>query len=172
MALGALLVSAAGLTGCSSAPSPVPPPAPVPSVAPLPRPIEPARPAEDWRDRPITEGTWSWRKDGTRSVASFARGNYQLFSMTCDPAARQVTLRSAMLNISSLAITTTSVHRVLPARADETVRPMMTSAVLSARDPLLDAMAFSRGRFMVSALGNADYLPSWPEVSRVIEDCR
>jgi len=44
---------------------------------------------------------------------------------------------------------------------------------LSASDPLLDAMAFSRGRFAVQVTGaQALYIPSWTEVSRVIEDCR
>jgi hypothetical protein len=45
--------------------------------------------------------------------------------------------------------------------------------VLTARDPLLDAMAFSRGRFALEAAGlETLYLPAWPELSRVIEDCR
>ena len=41
------------------------------------------------------------------------------------------------------------------------------------RDPLLDAMAFSRGRFMVE-MGGAQtlVLPAWSELGRVIEDCR
>jgi len=44
---------------------------------------------------------------------------------------------------------------------------------LSARDPLLDAIAFSRGRFALEAAGlETLYLPAWPELSRVIEDCR
>ncbi|WP_324743459.1 hypothetical protein U8326_08035 [Tsuneonella sp. CC-YZS046] len=44
---------------------------------------------------------------------------------------------------------------------------------LSARDSLLDAIALSRGRFAVEAAGLPTlYLPSWAEVSRVIEDCR
>ena len=43
----------------------------------------------------------------------------------------------------------------------------------ASRDPLLDAMAFSRGHFAVEVAGVAAvYAPSWPEVSRVIEDCR
>lgn len=47
------------------------------------------------------------------------------------------------------------------------------AVTLPARDPLLDAMAFSRGRFAVEAAGTAAlYIPSWTEVSRVIEDCR
>jgi hypothetical protein len=41
------------------------------------------------------------------------------------------------------------------------------------RAPMLDAMAFARGRFAVEAEGLSPlYLPSWPEVARVIEDCR
>lgn len=46
-------------------------------------------------------------------------------------------------------------------------------ARIPARDPLLDAMAFSRGRFAVevSALPTL-YVPAYPEVTRAIEDCR
>lgn len=45
--------------------------------------------------------------------------------------------------------------------------------VLSPRDSLLDAIALSRGRFAVEMAGLPTlYLPSWAEVSRVIEDCR
>jgi len=55
--------------------------------------------------------------------------------------------------------------------------PLMESAdlraELAARDPLLDAMAFSKGRFAIETPGVPPlYLPSWPEVTRVIEDCR
>ncbi|HYN45217.1 MAG TPA: hypothetical protein VES64_00845, partial [Allosphingosinicella sp.] len=40
-------------------------------------------------------------------------------------------------------------------------------------DPLLEQMAFSRGRFLVYAEGGqALILPAWPELARVIEDCR
>ncbi len=43
----------------------------------------------------------------------------------------------------------------------------------AAGDSLLDAMAFSRGRFAVQTAGLPTlYVPSWPEISRVIEDCR
>jgi hypothetical protein len=34
-------------------------------------------------------------------------------------------------------------------------------------------MAFSRGRFAIETAGLPTlYVPSWPEVSRVVEDCR
>jgi hypothetical protein len=48
---------------------------------------------------------------------------------------------------------------------------------LAARDPLLDAMAFSRGRIAVTVGGVAGgaealVMPAWPEAARTIEDCR
>lgn len=71
-----------------------------------------------------------------------------------------------------LAITTTTGTRPLLSE------PLLSSpgwlvAELKASDPVLDAMAFSRGRFAFDAAGLPTLaLPSWPEVSRVIEDCR
>ena len=47
------------------------------------------------------------------------------------------------------------------------------STALSPTDALLDAMAFSKGRFAVEVPGLPTlYIPSYPEVTRVIEDCR
>lgn len=44
---------------------------------------------------------------------------------------------------------------------------------LRPNDPILDALAFSRGRFAIEVTGQPTlYLPSWPELSRVVEDCR
>jgi hypothetical protein len=41
------------------------------------------------------------------------------------------------------------------------------------RDPLLDAIALSKGRFAIETDGLPNLiLPTWAEVSRVIEDCR
>jgi hypothetical protein len=46
-------------------------------------------------------------------------------------------------------------------------------AELAASDPLLDAMAFTKGRFAVETAGQETlYVPAYPEISRVIEDCR
>ena len=47
------------------------------------------------------------------------------------------------------------------------------AAALPAQDPLLDAMGFSRGRFIVELGGQAPLVvPAWAEVLRVTEDCR
>jgi hypothetical protein len=44
---------------------------------------------------------------------------------------------------------------------------------LGARDALVDAIGFSRGRFVVEGGGLAALVvPAWPEILRVAEDCR
>jgi hypothetical protein len=49
----------------------------------------------------------------------------------------------------------------------------LLTAELAAFDNLFDALAFSRGRFSVTAAGGAPLvLPAWPEPARAIEDCR
>ncbi|MEO7384055.1 MAG: hypothetical protein ABIU18_03890 [Novosphingobium sp.] len=93
------------------------------------------------------------------------------FTLSCDLASRQVTLRrsAALPGASPLTITTTSARRTLNGMADSGG----VQALLPASDPILDAMAFSRGRFMVETATTAPlYLPSWSEISRVVEDCR
>ncbi|SDC10083.1 hypothetical protein SAMN05444678_101352 [Sphingomonas sp. YR710] len=49
----------------------------------------------------------------------------------------------------------------------------MTGATFAANDPLLDRLAFSRGRFALAAPGLAQVVvPAWAEPARTIEDCR
>ncbi len=62
--------------------------------------------------------------------------------------------------------------RVLSVAADGDP-PHGVSASLPANDPLLDAIGFSRGRFVVEQAGTPPLvLPAWAEVERVVEDCR
>ena len=66
---------------------------------------------------------------------------------------------------------TSSTTRNLPARFEPATAQLI--AELPRTDPLLDAIAFSRGRFAVSVSGTpALVLPAWPELTRVVEDCR
>ena len=84
-------------------------------------------------------------------------------------------------------VRTTSVARqgevAMRISTETTSRPMMAMAAsgsparvfttLDPRDPLLDAMAITRGRFAVEVEGEPGlYVPAWAEVTRVIEDCR
>lgn len=165
----AFLASLLALSACSQrqvAPRPAPTPT---ATAELPPPPPP--PAADWRDAPITPGDWTWAMEGRLSVARFG-GNTLVLS--CDRTAGMVTLMrpgSAQDQVP-MSIITSNMTRPVSALAVAT-NPPMIAASLTARDALLDAMAFSRGRFAVETAGLPTlYVPSWPEISRVIEDCR
>jgi len=158
--------------GCVPSPPPSPP-APRPPVATRPAP-PPAPPAPaDWRDAPATPGTWTWANEAGRSTARYGQpGQPSLAVLTCDLARRTTNLwRTGTAGSTALlVVTATSARRALTASAAPTGGVI---ASLPGSDPLLDAIAFSRGRFMLETPGNPPlYLPSWPELSRVVEDCR
>jgi hypothetical protein len=70
---------------------------------------------------------------------------------------------------TALTLRTTYGERRLPAvtHFNEAI------ANLPAADPLFDQMAFSRGRIFVEAEGaRALIVPAWPEIARVVEECR
>jgi hypothetical protein len=47
------------------------------------------------------------------------------------------------------------------------------AADIATTDPILDAMAFSRGRVLVEMEGQQPViLPTWAEIARIVEDCR
>ena len=153
------------LAGCVPAPrTPAPPPAPDPTPAPAPSPAEPpAPPPAAWEDAPLSPGDWRYHQ-GDESSAGF--GN--LFAIRCEPS-RQVRLVYNGGDGNALIVRTTFGDRSLAAgRA-----PSGLTATLPVSDVLLDQMAFSRGRFAVEAPGAARLiLPAWPELARVVEDCR
>ncbi|MBC2667398.1 hypothetical protein H7F51_17910, partial [Novosphingobium flavum] len=144
-------------------------PAPPPPAPPRPAPPAPA----DWRDAPQTRGSWSWAAEGGRSVARYGvAGSAPVAMLACDRAARSLNLwrTGAVSGAVPLVITSTSGRQMLNATNGEGGG---AAAGLSPRDPVLDAIAYSRGRFMLEMPGNPPlYLPSWPELTRVIEDCR
>lgn len=152
----------------------------IPSSAPAPRPSAPPAPPPpqrevlDWRDAPITPGDWTWTEEPGGSVARFAGGALEL---RCVRTSGTVTLRragavSASGTNAPVTVATQSVARTINATV-EAGASTGVSASIPARDNLLDAMAFSRGRFAVDVAGLPTlYVPSWPEVSRLVEDCR
>lgn len=159
---------AAALAGCV----PPPPSMPAPTQSAVPTPPPPSRPAPavaDWRDAPITPGTWTYAENAGGSVASFGGG---LFTLRCNPQGRTVTLTRAAAPRAApaaIGVTTSNTSRALTA----TGTAAGIEATVAARDPLLDSMAFSRGRFVVAVAGEPTlYVPSWTEVTRVVEDCR
>ena len=119
---------------------------------------DPSLSFDSGKSLPIATGQWSYVPSATGSEARY--GTH--ISIRCDRASRTVSIARPNLPDSSLTIATSALTRALP-----------VGGRLLAIDPLLDAIAFSRGRFLVSG-GSGPILavPSWPEAARSIEDCR
>jgi hypothetical protein len=150
-------LAAALLAGCAGRPAPAPPPAP--AAAPPPAAVlvdpTPAATAPDWTLSPLTPGEWSYAGEAGGSEARFAG-----FGLRCDPGRREV-------------IVSGPAGGRLRVRTSYGERTLAAGAALPAADPLLDEMAFSRGRFAVETEGlETLVVPAWPEPARVIEDCR
>lgn len=170
-----LVATALALLSACATPRKPPPPVAAPPPRPAPPPPPPPPPPADWRDAPATPGTWSYRSDPTAPTAEFGSTPGQpLLSLRCERAAGLIRLRSvgAATGPLPLTITTTSARRAFTV-APEQAQPPAVGLAIPARDPILDAMVFSRGRFMIEVPGLPTlYLPAWPEVARVVEDCR
>jgi hypothetical protein len=160
------------IAGCVAPPRAEPPPpraaAPIPALAPRPAPL-----AVDWRDWPYSPGTWVYRRDVRGSIASFGVPNAEAsLTLRCDTAARQVSLSRAGGVATPLTIRTSNLTRAVPVQPAGGTSPYVT-AVLTPNDPLLEAMGFSRGRFVVQQAGLPPLVvPAWAEIERVTEDCR
>ncbi|MCR5872550.1 hypothetical protein LRS12_18710 [Sphingomonas sp. J344] len=71
-----------------------------------------------------------------------------------------------------MTIRTSTTARAFTARPTPGLQPYM-AVTLAATDPILDAMGYSRGRFVVEMPPLAPLVvPTWAEVQRVVEDCR
>ena len=134
------------------------------------------RPAVDYSTTRIASGSWSYQSVPGGSVARFvdATGTAR-FALECSRTTRRVTIsRTSVLSAVAapgLFVWTTDASRSLGARFDATAGRVAVE--LTARDPLLDAIAFSRGRIAVSMVGAEPLvMPAWPEAARTIEDCR
>ncbi|MHA6718130.1 hypothetical protein ACX40Y_01645 [Sphingomonas sp. RS6] len=161
--------------GCVPAPRPAPPaPAPAPVVAPPP-PVA-AAPAPvlgpDWRDWALTPGDWVYRRDARGSIAYFGvRGAQAMAMLRCDQPTRRVSLSVPGDAPATLTVRTTSATRAIAAVPVGGSPPYRTMT-FDARDPFLDAIGFSRGRFVIEGGVQALVIPAWPEILRVVEDCR
>ncbi len=169
-----LLAATLCVSGCATPPqAPRPAPVPIALPRPLPPPVLPKLPVPqgtDWRDWAVTPGDWAYRADPRGSVAVFgaARGD-ALLTLRCDRMAGMLYLSRGGAVAAPLTLRTSSLARTVPVQPNGGA----VAVALAARDPLLDAMAFSRGRFIVEQLGSPTLVvPAWAEVGRVIEDCR
>ncbi len=133
----------------------------------------------NWRDLPLTQGNWTYSADNTGSAVRFGQpGAAPLLVVRCDRTRPAIVMQRPGFGASQVpaTITTSSTLRRLTAAP---ANPAVQNAAIpfeiafAVRDPLLDAIAFSRGRFMLE-MGGAQtlVLPAWSELGRVIEDCR
>jgi hypothetical protein len=117
--------------------------------------------AVDWRVAPLAVGRWRYSAvaGGSQAAWTDGAGTVQL-TISCALASRRVVIGRTGGGLP-LTVSATGATR------------MLTSPSLVPTDPLLDQLAFSRGRFAVAAPGTALLVvPSWPEPFRAIEDCR
>jgi hypothetical protein len=126
-------------------------------------PAPPQAAPADWRTRPLNAGTWTWRStpDASESIFSDSRGPQLI--IRCMRATRRVSFsRTGAVPTAPIRVATTSSERQLP-----------TGNMVLANEPLLDAIAFSRGRLWVDVQGTLPLvLRSAAEPARSIEDCR
>lgn len=118
-------------------------------------------------------GNWTYGNlsDGSEATFSNSSGQPQL-TIRCTRSTRRVAILKAAPSASpSLWIWTSSEKFNLPATYDPSTSRV--SADLGAYDPILDAIASSRGRVGFSSSGlETLVVPPWADIARVIEDCR
>ncbi|MGZ3234066.1 MAG: hypothetical protein ACXWI4_07340 [Croceibacterium sp.] len=171
------LTALATLAACVAPQAPAPAPQPAPAPAPAPRPTPVPRPSySSWTDAPQTPGNWFYISQAPASIAAFGPAERQpLFAMRCDPIRHTVSIgrTSASLTPQPMTIRTESATRTFSTVPAQGSVEHLVATSLPSTDSFLDAIAFSKGRFAVEVAGEPTlYLPSWPEITRVIEDCR
>ena len=163
-----LLLLPLALSACGPTRTSPPAPPPAPPAAPVQQPVH----SGDWRDWPLTPGTWRYVPGTPISSARYGDGSAVQFIVECDSALRRVTLMRAGSATEIAIITSTRIAR-FPAGHVEREGAAMTGVILAASDAFLDVMAFSRGRIAVQSPGLLSLaIPTWAEPARAIEDCR
>ena len=89
-------------------------------------------------------------------------------ALTCDPRAAQIRMTWPGAAAGPVIVRTSEGDMTLQGASSDAGMQV----AFAARDPMLDRIAYSRGRFMLQASAQELIVPSWPEISRVIEDCR
>jgi hypothetical protein len=129
--------------------------------------------AQDFSTAPALAGSWSYAAIAGGSEARFAdaQGNPQLW-LQCTRATRRLSIAKPASGAAPLInVWTSSLTRSVPASYKPATGRLTIE--LAAYDPLLDALAMSRGRVAFTVAPQpALVVPPWAELARVIEDCR
>lgn len=171
------LLPFAALLAVSACSAPPPPPAPQPAPLPKPVPVAPAppvKPAGEWVDWPLAAGDWVYRRDERGSIALFGpAGQNATVTLRCDNSRRRIYLAREGAGTGGRMVVRTSSTLKEFAASPTGAAPAYLAVEILPTDPILDAMALSRGRFAIEAEGQAPIaIPSWAEITRIIEDCR
>ena len=168
-----ILSSLLGVTACVSAPPPPPPAAttPPPKVTATPQPV--VQPSGDWTEWPLSAGDWVYRQDERGSIALFGpTGADALVTLRCDRTRQRIYLSRAGSASGTIVIRSSSTMKEFAGTPTGGALPYI-AAEIAPRDPILDAMIFSRGRIALEVTGQTPLaIPSWAEIGRVVEDCR
>jgi hypothetical protein len=116
---------------------------------------------------------WTYARDSRGSIARFGEaGGDALFTIRCEANGARIFVSRPGSVAARMTLRSTNgakAYDALPTNG----QPPYVAAEIAARDPQLDALAFSRGRIMIGLDGASDLiLPIWPEFTRVVEDCR
>ncbi|MFL6742615.1 MAG: hypothetical protein ACJ8E3_01460 [Sphingomicrobium sp.] len=118
-------------------------------------------------------GNWTYAAVSGGSEATFRNASaLPQLTVRCTRATRRVAIaKPANAAAPFLSVWTDTAVRNVPASFNPQTAHL--TAELATYDPLLDALAFSRGRIGVTVTGvPALIVPAFPEIARVIEDCR
>jgi hypothetical protein len=136
--------------------------------------VAPPRPSGDWADWPLANGEWVYRRDERGSLGLFGvTGQDAAVTLRCDVQRRRIYLaRAGSGPGGQIAVRTSSTVKEFAASPTGGLPAYLASEIMPA-DPILDAMAFSRGRIAIEATGQQPVaIPSWAEITRIVEDCR
>ncbi len=169
-----LFASVFALSACSA-----PPPPPMQQPSPPPKPVVVApppvqRPSAEWTDWSLATGDWAYRRDERGSIALFGpAGENATVTLRCDTTRRRVYLAREGAGMGGrMVVRTSSALKEFAASPTGGTSAYRAVEILPT-DPILDAMALSRGRIAVESDGQTPLaIPSWAEITRIVEDCR
>ena len=119
-----------------------------------------------------TVGNWSYRPITGGSEADFVdSGGHVRLAVRCNRTTRAVRIVRTGMTAAAPYLTVTTTYGARNLAASFAAGNL--SAAVAANDPLLDDIAFTRGKWAIANSGvGALVVPSWAEAPRVFEDCR
>ncbi len=121
----------------------------------------------------MANGSWVYRRDERGSIALYgAPGADALATLRCDKADARIFLSRASDRGGTMTVRTSSTSKSLTVQPAGG-KPAYAASEIGVTDPILDALAFSRGRIALELNGALNIaIPVWSEIGRVVEDCR